>query len=522
MAEATIGHLIEEIREEGRQRRKDTKENTEQIVSLNKTFSDYFTMLKRQQLDELEAKRDAKSSGAGAGATAAIAPTDKKGGGFLGILAGILAIGTALVVGFVEGFINAARDIFKLLRIVTRKAFSPILRILRIDKFAALLRSRIAGFFGLGVDGKPTVNTSKLIKGILNPLKGFTYLAEGLRNVMQGLGNSIRGGIGNIQRAFVTLGKPFVQISDDISRTSNKVVASLRATFMGFNKFFKDITFLAQQLKSTVKVAEEVPKQAGVVSRFFSSLGQTFRALIEPLKGVFNIFRTIGRVVFFPLTIIMTIFDAINGFKEGIQEEGVLGGILGAIGGIFSGLIGMPLDLLKSAVGWIAGKLGFENFEEQLASFSFAEIIQDIFIGLANLLNRIVGFIKDSFGAVGSKIAGFFGFGESEPSAVNKRAQEAARPKVMTPKSDEVLTTDNFREMMDRPSMADQAKARAKAEGRTIAGFNEDNMARIAAEIDARRAAEKAAAPSIDASTNVNQNQNFFGDYAPATDDLDR
>lgn len=521
MAEATIVHLIEEVRAEGRERKKDTKENTAQIASLNKTFNDYFTMLKRQSLDAEENRRDSRSSGAGAGATAAIAPADKEGGGFLGILAGILAVGGALVVGFVEGFINAARDTFKALRILTGKLFRPIIRTLRLDKFVMLLRTRFAGFLGLGVDGKPTVNTSKLIKGILNPARGFTYLAEGLRSFLGGIGRQFTR-LGNASRL---LGKeltiPFKAANEAaqfVLRTAKNALIPLRLVFTGLDTFFKDIGSLGQQLRGSVKVVEDVPKQAGVISRFFSSLGQTFRALIAPLQGIFNVFRTIGRVVFFPLTIIMTIFDAIRGFSEGFKEEGVLGGILGAIGGIFSGLIGMPLDLLKSAVGWIAGKLGFENFQEQLASFSFAEIIQDIFIGLAELLNNIVGFITDSFGAVGNKIASFFGFGDdAEPSAVNKRAREAAKPKVMTPKKPRVTY-----EKLTDDSLAGYSLEELEKLNR---GESLSLSAERMKEIDAARAAyvaeKNGGAPSVDASQQNNVNITQTHDVA-ATDDTDK
>ena len=400
MAEATITDLILTVREENEKSRDETKKNTSQIITLNKTFSDYFTMLKRQALDAEESRRDTKAApAAGAGATAAITPPDKEGGGFLGILAGILVIGSALVVGFVEGFINAAKDIFKLLRILTRKAFSPIIRMLRIDRFAALLRSRIAGFFGLGVDGKPTVTTNKLIKSILSPakgLKGFLGFA-GLQFTR----------LGNLARLLGReLLKPFKAVNaaaQFVIKTAKGALVPLRVAFTGLDTFFKDIAFLGNKLRGVTKSVDGVPKTAGLISRFFGSLGSTFRSLIKPLTGVFNVFRTIGRVIFFPLTIIMSVFDGIKGAMSGYQDEGILGGILGAVGGIFGGLIGMPLDLLKSAISWIAGKLGFENFSEMLDSFSFKDMIFGMFMKVANIGNEIIsnlfGGFEDGFGA---------------------------------------------------------------------------------------------------------------------------
>ena len=61
MAEATVGHLIEVVREENDITRSDTKENTKQLISLNKTFSAYFNSLKLHlNLDEAEEKREEK------------------------------------------------------------------------------------------------------------------------------------------------------------------------------------------------------------------------------------------------------------------------------------------------------------------------------------------------------------------------------------------------------------------------------------------------------------------------------
>ena len=62
-------------------------------------------------------------------------------------------------------------------------------------------------------------------------------------------------------------------------------------------------------------------------------------------------------------------------------------------------------------IGWIAGKLGFENFAEMLEGFSFADGIQSIFIKIAEVFNKAISFVTDSVGAIGRKVASFFGFG---------------------------------------------------------------------------------------------------------------
>ena len=134
-----------------------------------------------------------------------------------------------------------------------------------------------------------------------------------------------------------------------------------------------------------------------------NTIGGTFKSIMNAVKPIFGVFRTLGRVIFFPLTIIMGVFDSIKGAIEGFKQEGILGGILGAIGGLARGLIGMPLDLLKSGISWIAGKLGFENFSEMLDSFSFSDMIFGMFMKVANIGNEIIsnlfGGFEDGFGA---------------------------------------------------------------------------------------------------------------------------
>ena len=50
----------------------------------------------------------------------------------------------------------------------------------------------------------------------------------------------------------------------------------------------------------------------------------------------------------------------------------------------------MPLDLLKSAVSFILGKLGFEQAEEALDSFSFQDIIRKVIFSFVDFLKGVV------------------------------------------------------------------------------------------------------------------------------------
>ena len=61
----------------------------------------------------------------------------------------------------------------------------------------------------------------------------------------------------------------------------------------------------------------------------------------------------------------------------------------------------MPLDLLKSAISWVAEKLGFDNFSEMLDSFSFSELIGGLFTKVTDVLVGFIGSIKEAIANVG-------------------------------------------------------------------------------------------------------------------------
>jgi hypothetical protein len=104
----------------------------------------------------------------------------------------------------------------------------------------------------------------------------------------------------------------------------------------------------------------------------------------------------------------MSLFDTFKGAMSGFEKysekgflEGIIGGLFGGISGLLTGLIGLPLDLLKDGISWIAGKLGFDNFSETLDSFSFSELIGQLFTSITDTIVGFIGSIKDSIADIG-------------------------------------------------------------------------------------------------------------------------
>ncbi|MGB1975825.1 MAG: hypothetical protein ACPHQD_17490, partial [Vibrio toranzoniae] len=135
----------------------------------------------------------------------------------------------------------------------------------------------------------------------------------------------------------------------------------------------------------------------GPIAKAFDVIKQAFSMFSEGsqfMKMLSGIGRVIGRL-FYPLTLIMTVWDVVKGAIAGFEDEGFVGAIQGGITGLVNGVIGMPLDLLKSVVSWILGKFGFENAEKALDSFSFEDLISRAIDGIFDMFKMVInGFLE--------------------------------------------------------------------------------------------------------------------------------
>lgn len=116
-----------------------------------------------------------------------------------------------------------------------------------------------------------------------------------------------------------------------------------------------------------------------------------FKPIMTFAKGL----GTVLGKIFLPITVLMSVFDFVTGFMDGFDEGGLIGGIEGGITKLLQGLIGMPLDLLKSAVEWIGGVLGFDM--SFMADFSFSELIGDLVAMPFNFLKGAWNWISTLF-----------------------------------------------------------------------------------------------------------------------------
>lgn len=175
--------------------------------------------------------------------------------------------------------------------------------------------------------------------------------------------------------------------------------------FIKESKFGKLIGNLISIVDSAAEPFIEMFKTIGGFfgeSSWFKSIGEIF----GKFAGTFKTFFTLAEKIFLPVTIVMTIWDTVKGAIEGFEKDGIVGGIAGAIKGLFNSLIFGPVDMIKDATAWILGIFGFDKAKEMLESFSLEKMFSDFI----DMLFSPVETFKKIMGKFNDFLASFKGF----------------------------------------------------------------------------------------------------------------
>ena len=247
-------------------------------------------------------------------------------------------------------------------------------------------------------------------------------------------------------------------ITKSAGKLVGKIFGPIGKFFRGIMSFFKEFTIVKKISGFIDTVKKGASKVLKPVFKFFDKLAGWFKSFSKYVKGIvkagnsasgiLRFAKTFGSIlgkIFLPITTIIAAFDFFTGASDAWKaSEGdglvdrVLQTVFGGLKKMVQGLIGVPLDLLKSAISWVAEKLGFEEFSKVLDNFSFADEIGKIFDGVLAGIQGAGRFIKDLFswpadGGVLAGVAklidiltiplnlainfirGLFGFDESDP-----------------------------------------------------------------------------------------------------------
>lgn len=206
---------------------------------------------------------------------------------------------------------------------------------------------------------------------------------RGLTGTIKGFGAAIRGG-------FATLLKPLTGLFKGGAALGKTpiVMGSFLNGLKGLAKPFGDLFKL---LRGAMKSVGSSVSIFGRISGFFRGIGQSLATFGKAVGAV----AKIASKIFFPLLIILTLFDTIKGAFEGAAEGGIIGAIAGAIKGLFNSLIFGPLDMIKGALAFVLDFFGMDRVAELLRSFSFADMFSALIDGIAGFVSHIVEFMTN-------------------------------------------------------------------------------------------------------------------------------
>jgi len=169
-----------------------------------------------------------------------------------------------------------------------------------------------------------------------------------------------------------------------------KVITTIKTAVTGFlEPIIAGFRTIGEVSGPIGKAVQFVKNALGGFMEFFAGIGSKLGAFGKLFQAVSGVVSKIA----FPLMVIMSIWDTIKGALAGWEEGGLVGAIGGAIKGLFNGLVFGVLDMIKGAISWIAGALGFKAVEEFLDSFSFADMFSAFVDAVLFIPKKIQEFI---------------------------------------------------------------------------------------------------------------------------------
>jgi len=224
--------------------------------------------------------------------------------------------------------------------------------------------------------------------------------------------------VNDVQKIFFTLNQSLIALRTFVDNQIITRIANLILDFRTNPKLTRIATAVEDSIKFLTDAADNLRKTIrgtlNIIGSAFGFIAGLLRpvvailtagvsevaALMTKLGPVFNFFKGIVKVfsrLFLPLTIFITAWDTVKGAVDGFKEDGIIGGIEGAVTGFFNSLIFAPLDLIKQAAAFVLGKLGFENAQETLNSFSFQDVFSNLIGGIFENVKKIGSFVGDVF-----------------------------------------------------------------------------------------------------------------------------
>ena len=253
---------------------------------------------------------------------------------------------------------------------------------------------------GVGIE-KMVVFLSRWFPSLKTILFNIEVTVMLLVENMKGIFKNVVGKIGSIFTGAIDFFKGIFGEGSMIG----KVITTIKTAVTGF------LEPIIAGFRTISEVSGPIGKAVSFVKGALGSMMEFFGMIGSKLGSFGTLFSAVSKIVSkiaYPLMIIMSIWDTVKGALAGWEEGGFVGAIGGAIKGLFNGLVFGVLDMIKGAISWIAGALGFDAVEEFLDSFSFADMFSDLVDAVLFIPQQIQNFIMapiETMKKLGSSLA---------------------------------------------------------------------------------------------------------------------
>jgi len=367
------------------------------LTTVNNTLKEQNDLLKGNRAQELENKREQDRKDAemlkilrGLKPTVAIDGKESKDGFLTSVLKGFGLIGAGalgLAAGLTAGWLTfvtkligkVGKFLFKLVDMIPRPKF--------LDDF-------IKAFTAEGKIGKTFMKIKNFFIGETSVFKRIGKIVDTAVDAVKAFGGGIFTKIGNFFGGETSIFKRMKTAIDPVIDIVKNMSGGI---FTKIGNVFQSIKNFGATLMSPFKVIGDLLGMGGDAAKATKGGGgivKTIMGFLSPMKSVFKAMAGLGRILGAPLTIIMGLIDAGFETKDAVEKsEGffasILNGIFGAIGGFIDGAFLQVADLLKDGIAWIAGFFGFTEIEEELNSFSFSKIFNDMLDKVYEFVNKL-------------------------------------------------------------------------------------------------------------------------------------
>ena len=253
---------------------------------------------------------------------------------------------------------------------------------------------------------------------VAGALLSFFALNDEIRGFIDGAQDNLLKFVNDVQKIMFTLNQGLIRLRNFIDIN---IISRIRMLILDFRTNPK-LTNISTVIEESLDVLKGIiDRTTKTITNTFKVIGNAFRFVgnvlrvplafitngvseaifaVGKLNPVFKFFKGIGRIfsrLFLPLTIFITAWDTISGAVDGFKENGLVGGIEGAVTGFFNSLIFAPLDLLAEATKWVFDQIGLTSVADAIGEFSFQETFTDLVGSVFDTLRAAIDWIKTVF-----------------------------------------------------------------------------------------------------------------------------